>query len=455
MAVLRVRGGQVRAGIRCLVRGEFFYGWVIVALAFLANFFSSGTGGYSLGLFFQPMHQSLGWDRTTLTLGPTLRRVINAFTAPFVGAAVDRFGPRIVMLAGPILVGATLAATGFVRTPWQFYLVYGGAGALGTAQLGSLVTGPALAKWFVRRRATAIAIAAMGVSMGGIVFIPVTQTLISHTGWRATWVITGLLLALLATPPTLIWMRNRPEEMGLLPDGEPVRSEADEAVRRSEPGERDARTEEQWTLREAIRTPALWLLTLAFGFGNMALGSLLLHQIPYMQERGYAAAAVPVSSFMAVAALVCKPGWGYVIDRFSVRTAGIVAYLLAAVGLLVLIAAPNVPALYLYSVLFGFGIGVSTMLGPIAWANYYGRRSAGTITGFAQPFQVVANAAAPLFAAYIDDATGSYRPAFLVFVATYFLGCLFLFLATPPRRSTRMPGTHTPLRLPGPLEAGR
>lgn len=431
MRVTRGGIGQAALGTRRLLGRKFFYGWVIVALAFLANLLSSGTGGYSLGLFFAPMHDSLGWDRTTLTLGPSIRRVVNAVTAPFVGAAVDRFGPRTVMVAGPLIVGTTLAATALVHAPWQFYLIYGFAGALGTAQLGSLVTGPALAKWFVRRRATAISIAAMGVSSGGIIFIPLTQALITHNGWRATWVITGVILIALATPPTLIWMRNRPEDLGLQPDGDPLPKQQPESGR----SEADAVEEVQWTLGEAIHTPALWLLILAFSFGNMALGSLLLHQIPYMQERHFNAAAVPVASSMAFAALICKPVWGYCIDRFTLRITGIVAYLISALGLAVFILAPNIMALYAYAALYGVGIGVSTVLGPIAWANYYGRRFAGTITGFAQPFQVVTSAAAPLFAAHVDDVTGSYRPAFTVFVAAYLLGCIFLFFARPPQRA--------------------
>ena len=429
-SAIPVRARGLAQLVRLVLAGRFFYGWVIVALAFLANFFSSGSGGYSLGLYFQPMHASLGWSRTTLTLGPTLRRVVNAAIAPFVGAAVDRFGARAVMLVGPLLMGAGLAATGLVRTPLQYYVIYGVAGALGTAQLGSLATGPALAKWFVRRRATAIAIAAMGVSFGGIVFIPVTQFLLSRIGWRATWAVTGAAIAVLATVPTFLWMRSQPEDLGLHPDGDvPPEQTADGAPAPL------VVVEETWTLREALHTRALWLLVLAFSFGNMPLGSLLLHQVPYMQERHFTAVAAPVASLTAVAALVCKPVWGYCLDRFSLRATGIASYGLSAAGLLLLIGAPNAATLYGYAIVFGFGIGITTIIAPIAWADYFGRRFVGTITGTVQPLQVATNAAAPLFAALVDDRTGSYRPAFLVFVGAYVLAAVFLFFARRPRRA--------------------
>ena len=425
-----------------LLHGKFFYGWVIVAISFLADLLSAGTGGYTLGLYFATMGREFGWTRTQFTFSRTVSSLVNGVSAPAVGYLVDRLGARPVMVVGALIGAAGLALTSVVQEPWQFYLVYGGIGALGVAEFGNLSNTVALSKWFIRKRGRAIAIATMGVSSGGVFLIPLTGFFIESFGWRASWVLIGGMVLLLVFVPTLLFMRSTPEEMGLRPDGG-LLTDASVAVTGGALAlaqARTASTEVSWTLREAVRTRAFWLLIPAFNLGSMGLGSLLLHQIPLIQDKGFTEEATTVASVMALWALISKPFWGFLLERFHVRYCTMLSFIIAAAGIMVLMVADNIPLLYLYAILFGVGIGAQPITNPVAWANYFGRGFIGTIRGIVAPFQVLSGAFAPLFAAWIYDTYGSYQIALLTFMGTYTLAFFFMFLAKQPRRPEHTAG---------------
>src|SRR5436305_1077485 len=131
-------------------RPRFYYGWVIVAVSFVAEMTAFGAGSASLAVFLRPMSTDLGWSRTTLTFALTVQSLGNIVVSPIAGRLIDRRGARLVMVAGAITAGIGFVLISQVHAPWQFYLCYGMAGALGLQQLGSLVTGTVVSKWFVR-----------------------------------------------------------------------------------------------------------------------------------------------------------------------------------------------------------------------------------------------------------------------------------------------------------------
>lgn len=429
------------AAVRSILQGKFYYGWVIVVLAFFGDLMSAGTGGYTLGLYFRPMREELGWDRTTITFALTISRVVSGLSSPAIGWALDHWGGRIVMTSGAILGAVGLASIAIVQEPWHFYLLYGVIGALGIAEFGNLASSAALAKWFVRMRGRAMAFATMGVSAGGVVLIPVTNFMIEQAGWRMSWVLIGLLILVLVTIPTALFMRSRPEDLGLLPDGDAPADPATAAGgQRGTASVPSARTEISWTLKEALRAPAFWLLIPAFNFSGMALSVVLLHQIPYMEEKGVSIGdAAWIGALMAFFAMICKPGWGLLLERIHVRYCVMLSFAGSIVGLALLrfANADDPSLLYLYAVVYGMTMGAMPVLNSVTWANYFGRTFIGTIRGVTMPLNIVFSAGAPLLAAWIADTYHSYDVAMYIFMGTYGLGLFFIFLARQPVHPSR------------------
>ena len=228
-------------------------------------------------------------------------------------------------------------------------------------------------------------------------------------------------------------MRITPEEMGLRPGGDPpvdALAAGTPAASRS----RTAGPEVSWTLREAVRTPAFWLLIPAFNLSSMGLGSLMLHQIPLIEDKGFPEIAATVASVMAFWALLSKPFWGFLLERLHVRYCTMLSFGASAAGIIALMFPGSMPMFFFYAFLFGVGIGAQPITNPVAWANYFGRGFIGTIRGIVTPFQVLSGAFAPLFAAWIFDTYGSYQIALITFVGTYALACFFMFLARQPTR---------------------
>ncbi|MBI2886933.1 MAG: MFS transporter [Chloroflexi bacterium] len=418
-----------------LLAGRFFYGWVIVGVSFLADLLSAGTGGYTLGLYFATMGRELGWSRTVLSFSRTVSSIVHGAAGPLIGYLVDRFGARPVMVVGALIGAAGLALNAVVQEPWHFYVIYGGIGALGIAEFGNLSNTVALSKWFIRKRGRAIAIATMGVSSGGVVLIPLTSFFIEQWGWRASWVLVGGLVLVLVFVPTLLFMRNTPEEMGQEPDGvAPVPVPAALAGARAPSA---MGVERSWTLAEAVRTPAFWLLIPAFNFSGMGLGAMLLHQIPLIQDKGFPEIAASMASLMAFFALCSKLFWGFMVERMHVRYCTMLSFVVAALGLAILSVADSVLLLGLYALVFGVGISAQTIMNPVVWANYFGRGFIGTIRGIVTPFQVLSGAAAPLFAAWVYDSFGSYQAALVTFMGAYALACACMFFARQPQYRAR------------------
>ena len=168
-------------------RRRLFYGWRIVGAAFVASFTTAGVQAYVAGSFLVPMSDDLGWTRAQFLYGQTLGQFVMAFAGFFIGAYVDRWGARPLMLAGATILAIALVLISNVTELWQWILLRGTISMLGAALLGNLVVNVTLSKWFVEKRGQAIGLAAMGVSFAGIVLPSLMTLIIDHYGWRTGW----------------------------------------------------------------------------------------------------------------------------------------------------------------------------------------------------------------------------------------------------------------------------
>jgi MFS family permease len=351
------------------------------------------------------------------------------------------------MSLGVLIAGAVPLTVSRIDQVWQFYLVYGVIGALGMVGFGGLVTNALISKWFVRRRGRAMGIAAMGISISGMVFVPLSHALISRFGWRSTLVVLGFAIWGLAFLPVVLLVRRRPEDVGLRPDGADTEAAEGDAARvEGTPGA--LRVEQIWTLKEALRTRTLWLLLVGFNITGLALSGVFIHFYPYLESKGIepATAAAAVTTFAFCAAMVKIP-WGLLAERFPVRHCLTACYVGCALSLIILINSQSVALVFLYAIVYGVTLGGDMVLKELVWADYFGRTFLGTIRGVTMPANLVSVAGGPLFAAWLRDTTGSYQLPYTLFFAVVLVGTCVLFLTGPPRK----PDTASPARGTGGL----
>ena len=357
--------------------------------------------------------------------------------SPVFGPIVDRkHGAVILMVGGGVVLGGTLMLTSQVTQLWQFYLLIGVAYGVSITAIGpQIVTPTVIAKWFIRMRGRAIAIMDSGKNAGAVVFVPLTAFIIVNFGWRDAWFVLGIVMFILVVPLSALLVRRTPEDVQLVPDG--VESHDRAAI--PKPAARpDLATEHDWTLREAARTPALWLIIVSTSISGAGGGGFLPHAIPALTDTGYSTAvATTLLVVLSILIVVSKMTWGMLGERIQVRYLLALSYIAAASTMLVMVLVDGGPLIMLSPVLYGVGGGGPAPLVGLMWANYFGRGSLGGIRGVFFPATEALVAVSPVFAGYIFDTTGNYDAAFLVFGLCFAVGAVVILLAKRPEAPPR------------------
>ena len=405
--------------------GEAYYGWRIVAVAFLTHCLTVGCVFYSFGVFFTPLIREFGWTRAELSWGFSSVSIFGALYAPFVGRVVDRYGPLPSQLFGATVLGLTLMALSTVHSLLQYYLLMALCLSLGSTSLGPIASNTAVAGWFLRRRGQALGLATAGISMGGVVFVPLSQTLIAHLGWRRAIATLGAIVLVVGLPAIALFMRKPPRHV---PDVERPEHGGDPSLA--------AELERSVTPREAIGDPNFWLIAGAFALTVMGLSAILLHQIPLLIDLGvsdrHAAFALGATAGVGV---VGKLGFGALLDRFEQRKVLVACFLLQAVGLLLLPFARIPALLVLYVLIYGYAMGGNATLQATIIGECFGRLHYGSIAGRMSPFIVLSQAGAVPIVGWMRDRTGTYLPAIaMIFVMTLGAALCISRLRVPARR---------------------
>ncbi len=412
-------------------RGRFFYGWYIVAVGFLSQAALAFTISSTFGIFLKPITADFGVSRSLFSLLRAVEVLVHAPLTPIIGPLLDRHGARWLLASGAVVTGAGLVLSGMAADFWQFSAVRVVILGISTALAGHMVINVAISNWFSRRRGQAIGIATLGHGLSKLA-MPVTTTfLIASVGWRSAWVVYGLVYVALVVAPALVWMRRRPEDMGLRPDGDaavPREGGAAEMPR--------AADERVWTRTEVLRSRTTWLIVATFGVSHVGIMGLNLHLYPYLTDRGFSEAIAALG--MAVIAL-CQGSfaivWGMAADRVGARPAAVGKFLVQIAGLAVTMLSTEPVGLVIGLFLYGIGMG-GFVLQDILWAECFGRRSLGTARGVGLPFTTAFAAGGPVFFGALFDLTGSYDGSFLAFMGAL-AGAAFLVSRIP----TRPPGT--------------
>jgi predicted MFS family arabinose efflux permease len=304
-----------------------FYGWAIVAITFFAQFVVMGTVFYSYGILLKPLAEDLGGSRFLIGLGLPALGIVGGIAGPFIGREVDRRSIRGLMILGAAFLAAGFLGLSRATSVWHLYLCFGVLISLGMALLGGIANTALVVNWFARRRGTALGISQIGVSLSGFVMAHVTTWLIEEFGWRTTTAFFGIVPLVLVAPLVWLVVVNRPENLGLFPDGD---SRSPDYAGAANPG---AETE-GWTVRDALRQPAVWIIGLLIGFTFAANGAVIQVTHSHVTDLGFAAAqAATVLSLMAGMAALGKPTFGWLADRTTRRGTMFLCIALQTLGL--------------------------------------------------------------------------------------------------------------------------
>lgn len=417
-------------------RPRIFYGWYVVGVASLGAFLGAGSSQLFMSIMLKPMTEDLGWSRTATTGAITIGTILGGLLSPFVGRLADRLGPRLLTTLGALVLTATYLGLASLTDLWQFYVVYVTGRGLTSSLVSGVVPFTAAANWFRRMRGRALGLIAMCIPLGGSALSFVGQLIIDGPGWRTAFVVFGAATLVLLVPLAALILRRRPEEMGLLPDG--VSAPPGGAARDSG---RAHGEEFGWTLGEALRTPALWLLIAGAALAAMANTAVGFHQVAYYTDVGIPpTAAVGALSVYAFCGALASGLWGWLTERFSERGLAMAGMLASAGAILYLLTVRTLAGALAFAVLFGLTSRGGSTLVNIILAQYYGRDSFGAISGFMTPFTMVGLGLGPTIGAVCFDLTGSYDVVFIVFAAVSVLVAGLLWLARKPplpARATR------------------
>ena len=428
-------GNSVRA--RLAGRLPVYYGWVIFALANLPSFGARPVASVAvLSVFVIPMTEEFGWSRGLFSGAVSLGAVCGLLMSPFAGRLIDRYGSGMILAGCSVVVGACALLLALVSQAWSFYAIYVPGRAVFSSPL-ELGTTTAISNWFIRRRPMALAWfgAVQGVGLG---VLPLVAALfIDALGWRSAWIALGIFTVATGVLPPLLLMARRPEDMGLAADPAPRSKEAQHEPPFSE--EQTARgalwRDTDYTVREALRTPAFWILAFFSMVGFMAQAGVSLHQTAHYVDAGvsHGQAALVAMAF----ALGQIPGgmvWSGVGRRLPVRIMLAISAAWVCGGVFGIGFTEQWGWGIFYGFLFGAGVGGLHTLLRLAWADYYGRLHLGAIRGLTLPAQIGGQAIGPVVSGFMFDASGGYRVPFIIFASAVGLAALMVLTAVPPRK---------------------
>ena len=376
-----------------------YYGWWVVLCCFIIALYVSGIIFFSFTAFFEPIQQEFGWSYTQISLATSFRGLEMGFFAPIVGFLVDRFGSRILLLAGSVVIGIGLVLLSFTQSLVMFYICFLFI-ALGAGGCTSVVTMTVVAIWFKKNVGLALGVMASGFGAGGLI-VPLVVFLIDAFGWRLTLVILGAGMWLLGIPLSLL-VRDRPEQATSSSD-----RPSDPSSTLSEREGGSGKT--TGAVLEIITTKPFVYLNIAEIIRMMAVTAVVTHLMPYLSSigiprvtSGAVAAALPLVS------IVGRFGFGWWGDRFDKRIVMATTFFLMSAGAFIFCYVQSFWFLLLFLLLFAPGFGGSMVVRGTILQEYFGMASYGKLLGIVMGSASVGGIIGPTLAGWAFDTLGTY-----------------------------------------------
>ena len=421
-------GGMLESVLNWRLKTPFYYGWLVLGITAVATFAASGVSQVVIGGIQVYITDDTGWSERTISYAATAGTWGSGLLAPFIGRLADRYGPRWLMPSGLLAAGAGLFVLSGADALWQFYGAYILSRAIANPVLIGLVPGTAAVNFFRRRRNVALALVSTFRPISGAINIQIISLIAVHQGWRAAYRYLGILSLLLIIPVAL-FVRRRPEDIGLLPDGA-----TSETVDQGGGIGRQS-VEESWTAGETVRDRTFWLIVATGTVGVLASSSAGFSLVPYLvHEVGLSPQAAAGVLSLGTVLSIANLGWGYLADLYTPRRCLIVTMLGTGAMLGYLSTVGSLPGALVFALIWGVFSGAVGTMENMVLAQYYGRASYGAILGAYAPFQTAALGLGPTLASTMLAVTGDYQVLYFAMMAAHGLAAFLMFLARPPSR---------------------
>jgi OFA family oxalate/formate antiporter-like MFS transporter len=421
----------------CSPRLPFYYGWVVVFAAGTTVFARMAPSVFVLGIFLSPIADEFGWSRTLIAGAVSVGAVASMVLSPIIGWAVDRYGAGIILTVSMVILGVAVISLAWATVPLFFYLGFATGRIIFhvPVQIGS---GAVVSRWFIRKRGRAIGVLYLSGAIGGIVCIQIASIALSNWGIGAAWIALGVTVLGVAVLPSALLIVDRPEDVGLEPDG--LTSGPPESITVYLQPTQDP-IEIDWTLREAMGTKSLWIMVGVVGALFMTQAGVSVHIGAFYQDRGLGITAV--ASAITINGIVSGIGslvWGAIIERAPVQRVMVVLMVLSATSTFLLFTVHSLAAAFAVSAVIGVVAAGGNVIPPVAYASYFGRRSIGSIRGIGETGVQVGQTIGPLLSGLAFDINGSYKVAFLTFAIVALIGSVVIATASPPSKPNQFSG---------------
>ena len=391
-----------------------YYGYIIIAASFLITTIVSGNQ-YSFGVFFKPMLDQFGWTRAS-TSGPfSLNLILIGLFSILTGRLSDRFGPRIVITLGAVIMGSGYLLMSRISNLWQLYGSYGIIVALGSSAMYVPLVAM-MSKWFSKKRGLMVGIGVSGVGFGISIVPPVASQLMISLNWHTSIFILGA--------SSLILITLAAQFLKAEPGAELLKENKDEIA---QPVGRSAGL----SFSESVKTTQFWMIVVAWFLYGFFYQVGMVHIVPYATDMGMSTlAAATILTTIGLIGIFGRIILGLTGDRFSNKNTLLISFVLLAVAFATLSISRTIVMIYAFAAIFGSFFGVGILLAPIA-AEYFGFKELGVIAGAIYFGNNIGGAIGPVFAGYIFDITGKYEIAFISSGITAILAAVFMGLLKP------------------------
>ena len=408
-----------------------FYGWWIVAAGTVILFVSSGIGFYGHGVILDPLRNQHGWSKATISSAITLYFFATGAFGFLIGRLIDKYGPKWFLVIGSLVIGAGFVLLSFINATWQLYSIYLFM-AVGFCCTSLVPVNTLITNWFIHKRGFAMSLTNTGLSLGGIVMVPLAVYMISDWGLQIALPVLGTIFWVVIIPTALVFIKQRPSDVNQFPDGSPPHNSGKKRINTALSVETQMRI---WTRRRAVRTVAFWAIVASF---LMALGgqiAFLVHQVSFLSQYLGTTGAASAVSLTAGASIAGRLFLGTFVDRCDKRYVTMVCFLIQGIAVLALAYYNHVVVLYLGTFAFGLTMGSIIMLQSLITGECFGLKSFATVSGISGLFTMSGAAFGPMLAGFVYDATDSYRLAFTIFAFLSVLAMVVIYFARPPEKA--------------------